>query len=268
MKTVIMLAVAASIVLAPVPAAAAPAMWNAARAPKSDGTSVNWSGYAAEGSGFTEVHASWKIPTVKPAAALATDATWVGIGGMSGADLIQSGTQGVTENNQVAYQAWIEMLPAASQPLSIAVRGEDTVSVDIVQRGAGKWRISFIDQSTGSSAHKDVEYTSSLSSAEWIEEAPTDQNGVMPLDGFGRVAFADAGAVKSGKAVGIAGSGAQPIAMVNAAGAVLAAPSKLNRDGNAFSVARSAVKTAGSVPGRMFDHLHGWTRGGSTQKKR
>src|SRR2546428_3477456 len=55
-------------------------------------TSSNWSGYAAAGGTFTAVSGTWIVPQVTAAVAGA-DATWIGIGGVSGRDLIQAGKQ-------------------------------------------------------------------------------------------------------------------------------------------------------------------------------
>src|SRR3989344_2656482 len=51
------------------------------------GASFNWSGYAAHGT-YTGVSGSWSVPRVTSgASAVASEATWVGIGGITHTDL-------------------------------------------------------------------------------------------------------------------------------------------------------------------------------------
>ena len=61
----------------------------------SSSTSRNWSGYTATNGTFTSVAGSWTIPSPTGTGHTTVDATWVGIGGVSGTDLIQAGTQDV-----------------------------------------------------------------------------------------------------------------------------------------------------------------------------
>src|SRR5262249_35965619 len=85
-------------------------------------TSRNWSGYAANGGPYTGISGRWTVPQVASAnGASGVGATWVGIGGVKTKDLIQAGTQDSGSGRQNEYQAWIEMLPAASQQIPLAV---------------------------------------------------------------------------------------------------------------------------------------------------
>ena len=86
-----------------------------------------------------------------------------------------------------------------------------------------------------------MHYASSLSSAEWIEEAPSGPNGVVPLDNFGSVAFSSASAVQNGQTVNLSQAGAQPITMLNGSSQPLAVPSGIGSDGSSFSVARTSA---------------------------
>src|SRR6266508_2474298 len=85
-------------------------------------TSSNWSGYIASGGTYTSVTGTWIVPTVS-ATSGGADATWVGIGGVTGTDLIQAGTQAtVTGSGAVSYSAWTEILPDYSRtaPLDVS----------------------------------------------------------------------------------------------------------------------------------------------------
>jgi hypothetical protein len=88
------------------------APWNAGRIPLGSGQSRNWSGYVATGGSFTSVAGTWTVPALSTRQAFASDATWVGIGGVSSSDLIQAGTEETTSRSgQVGYNAWVETLP-------------------------------------------------------------------------------------------------------------------------------------------------------------
>jgi hypothetical protein len=225
--------------------------------PSAQNTSHNWSGYAATGGSYTGVTGTWTVPQLAPAGAPGVGATWVGIGGVSNRDLIQAGTQDVASGTgQSQFQAWIEMLPAPSQQVPLVVAPGDSVTVSITQQGAGSgmWQIAFKNNTSGQTYQTTVRYASSLSSAEWIEEAPSGPNGVVPLDNFGSVAFSSASAVQNGQTVDLSRAGAQPITMLNSSSQPLAVPSGIGSDGSSFSVARTAAPatppaTTGRRPG-------------------
>src|SRR5205807_6450332 len=111
----------------------------------------------------------------------------------------------------------------------------------IAQQSAGTWQIAFKNNTSGQTYQTSVHYTSSLSSAEWIEEAPSGPNGVVPLDNFGSVAFSSASTVQNGQTVDLSQAGAQRITMLNSSGQQLAVPSGIGSDGSSFSVARTSA---------------------------
>lgn len=158
---------------------------NPGQLPSRGGTaySLNWSGYAVTpGSGITSVTSTFIVPTaglLPPGFA----GTWTGIGGYTTQDLIQAG---VSENSLVSnpltgpqYYAWYELLPGGetqisgcSQDPNCAVSPGQQISVTISNAGANTWDIAMSDAGHWSYS-KEVTYTSSESSAEWILEAPT-----------------------------------------------------------------------------------------------
>ena len=239
--------------------------------PASSDTSYNWSGYVATAGQtavgqtakqFTSVSGTWTIPTVAPASSTEADTAWVGIGGVTTQDLIQAGTQAVTNpNGTVSYQAWYETLPQTTSPLNINVDPGDSVSVTIAETSVNEWLVSFRDNTTGQSASQNLAYNSSLSSAEWIEEMPLNGNVFVPLDNFGAISFSGATAVENGNTVTISGAGAQPLSMVTNADQALATPSAIGADGESFTVTRSSVP-AGATGGEGFTVPQGrpWRR--------
>ena len=76
---------------------------------------------------------------------------------------------------------------------------------------------------------------------EWIEEAPTGRNGILPIDNFGKVAFSDATAIANGENQNLNQVGARPIALLNAQRQPLAVPSPIGTDGQSFGVERTSA---------------------------
>jgi hypothetical protein len=213
------------------------------RVPRGQNTSQNWSGYAATGGTFTAVTGTWTVPNFSPDSPTGADAAWVGIGGVDTRDLIQAGTQQtVSRSGSTRYEAWVETLPQASHPVPLTVNPGDSVTVAITQlpQTREQWRVSLKNNTTGKTYEVTERYTSSMSSAEWVEEAPSSGRGrQIPLDNFGTVNFSQATAVKDGKTITVADAKAQAITMVGRGGLQLAKPSPLGADGASFSVTRS-----------------------------
>lgn len=205
--------------------------------PARTGQSHNWSGYAATGGTYTAVSGTWTVPQTTSDGSFGSEATWVGIGGVRSRDLIQAGTETTASNSgRVRYQAWIELLPRASHPVTLTVNPGDSVTVSISQQSGDQWAIAMKNNTTGQEYDTTVTYQSSLSSAEWVEEAPSGGRRVLPLDNFGSIQFTGGSATKDGKTVTIAGAGARPITMIDASGQPIATPSSLGADGSSFTV--------------------------------
>jgi hypothetical protein len=216
--------------------------------PLGPGESRNWSGYAATGGKFTSVTGTWTVPQPSAGSVTATAATWVGIGGAQSHDLIQAGTEEtVPTAGSVRYSAWIEMLPSASHRVALQVSPGDSVTVTIAQQSAGNWLISMLDNTTGQKYQTTVQYSSSLSSAEWIEEAPSGGRRVLPLENFGTIQFSATSAIKDGKTLSLAQLGAKAITMIDNRGQAIATPSTLASSGNGFSITRGS-STAPVLP--------------------
>jgi hypothetical protein len=207
------------------------------------GQSRNWSGYSASGGNFTAVSATWTVPKVTSPGGFSSDATWVGIGGERSRDLIQAGTEAsIGRSGQPSYQAWIEMLPGTSRPVSLDVSAGDSVTVSITNQGKDQWQIALVNNTTGKRYETTETYTSSFSSADWIEEAPSGGRRTLPLDDFGTVTLTKGSTVKDGKRMTIAQAGARSVTMIDASGRAIATPSSLSQDGDGFSVQRTNVQ--------------------------
>src|SRR5438093_8091324 len=221
--------------------------------PDNQNTSHNWSGYAATGGNYTSVTGTWSVPQCSADGSFGIDAAWVGIGGVRSRDLIQAGTQQtVSGSGSTQYEAWVETLPRASRPVPLRVHAGDSITVSITEQSADQWLIEFSNNTTGQTYQQTQQYTSSHSSAEWVEEAPSaGRGGVLPLSNFGSIDFKDGTAAKDGQTVTIAGADAAPITMLSGNNQALAVPSALGQDGASFSVARTdAPATATRATGR------------------
>jgi hypothetical protein len=180
------------------------------RGPRNEFNTSNWSGYAIgsyqNGSKYTSASATWAVPAVtfgqtQSGTNEEYSATWVGIGGFclnalcSAVDrtLIQLGTsQYVSSSGQTSYFAWYEMLPANPVQISINVNPGDKISASLQCESAcsGKrqnWKLSMTNNTTNQTWSHTFSYSSSLASADWIEEAPASSGGVLPLADFGVV---------------------------------------------------------------------------------
>jgi peptidase A4-like protein len=212
-------------------------------------SSSNWSGYAASGGTFTSVTATWTVPTVS-ATASGADATWVGIGGLTTNDLIQAGTQAMVDGSgTVEYSSWIEMLPQSSRNVPLSVSAGDSVTVTITQQSGNDWLIAMKNNTTNATYNVTVQYDSSNSSAEWVQEAPSVGRGLVSLDLFGTVQFSGASAVRDGKTMSVSALGAKAITMINRQGQAIAQPSTITSDGSGFTVARTDATSSPSNGG-------------------
>ncbi|MGE5298263.1 MAG: G1 family glutamic endopeptidase [Acidobacteriaceae bacterium] len=206
-------------------------------------SSLNWSGYAATTGNFTAVSGTWTVPEAKPGQTgnISADAAWVGIGGVLTHDLIQAGTQAIAyESGKVQYQAWYETLPQVSQPIPLSIKPGDSVTVTLTQTNSAEWSLVFNNDTTNRNFSTTLNYRSSLSSAEWMEEMPsTIANNFIPLNNFGTINFTSGWAMKDGDKVNIRDSSAQAVSMNDGYGNLLAAPSVFNSTGTGFSVVQA-----------------------------
>lgn len=205
-------------------------------------TSTNWSGYLATSGTFSAVSAAWTVPTITGAGGTeSADSTWVGIGGVTSGDLVQVGTYNIVEpGGQVDTQAFYELLPALSQAIpAMTVSQGDSITAGVSEVSAGQWQIHIADSTTGQSFNTTVAYSSSHSSAEWIEEDPSSSfRHLIPLDNFGTAQFSGGTAVVNGSATTISGSNSLPVTMVDRNGQNIAIPSVISGGGSGFSVSR------------------------------
>ena len=204
--------------------------------------SNNWAGYATSSGTYNGVSGTWTIPQFSASNSAGMDATWVGIGGVNSQDLIQAGTQEqASGSGQMMYSAWVETLPQPSQPVKLAVYAGDSITVSLAEQSPNTWQITLADNTTGQSQQVTGQYQSSHSSAEWIEEAPSGQRGLAPLDNFGTVSFSGSTAQSSGQQLNLEQTDASAVELFGANRQPLVTTSAVGSDGASFSVTRTST---------------------------
>jgi hypothetical protein len=156
--------------------------------------SLNWSGYAVVGRGFTSVTGEWVVPAVTPSKGSTYSSSWLGIGGLFGnSNLIQTGTEQDFVDGAASYDAWWEILPAGETAISrgtIDVQPGDvmTASISLPCDGA-LWTITITDMTRRQSFTTQKYYGGQRSSAEWIEEATLVGGRIAQLAHIGTTVF-------------------------------------------------------------------------------
>ena len=236
----------------------------------------NWSGYAASGTTYSAVTASWTVPTLTcPSGQADTlSSQWVGIDGVNDATVEQDGTEADCTGTTASYGAWYEMYgdsvvhrgaavtlgqqqtdaPWQCTPLSLAgcpVAAGDAMTASVSVSASDVWTIYMQDKTSPRAWTFSTTFNWTApeeSSAEWIVERPEvctgeDQCGITPLANFGTVQFTNATATTTSGAQSIRALGSEPIEMVSSStdSTLLASPGALSSPGGSgFTDAWSA----------------------------
>jgi hypothetical protein len=192
------------------------------------GLSANWTGWAsyaglaglAQKGSVSYATGDWVVPAVKCDASDDDSSVWVGIDGLYSGFVEQVGTQQSCKGGVASYKAWWEMYPAPKQPINLAVKPGDTVRGEVTYAGNGQFVLAVTNLSTGQSFKTTQSNPNALrQTAEWIVEAPYNNNGVVPLANFGSVTFDNGQATINGKTGPIAKSGL--LSLLNTQGATM-----------------------------------------------
>ena len=201
----------------------------------------NWSGYAATGTTYSAVTASWHVPTLTcPSGQPNTfSSQWVGIDGVNDATVEQDGTEADCTGTTASYGAWYEMFGdsavsgGAAVPITSGCTGlaschvgaNDLITATVSVAGNGSWTLSMNDATSPDVWAFTITISAPTtapgrSSAEWIVERPEVctspvQCGITPLADFGTVQFTNATATTTNGAQSIAALGGVPIEMVS-----------------------------------------------------
>jgi hypothetical protein len=129
-----------------------------------ESSSSNWGGYVQNGpsAGIEQVQGRFSV-TSEPSGADQM-ASWLGIGGWNGQNLIQTG---VDDNN---HMTWVEMLPQSPVYLFGVNDGDYLYGLISYDHGTGKWYVEIDDETTGNYWVNEYSYSPDQTSAEWIVE--------------------------------------------------------------------------------------------------
>jgi hypothetical protein len=122
---------------------------------------------------------------------------WVGIDGFSDSSLIQAGIQEYpdpSDTDLFYIVPWWEILPANQTNISgLTIAPGNSITVNIGQLSGTTWAITLKDDSTGQNFTTDQSYSADLSSAEWIVEAPEDNESPTQLADYSATGFSGMG---------------------------------------------------------------------------
>jgi hypothetical protein len=234
--------------------------------------STNWFGYNAgileRGTLFNSVTADWMVPTASQHAAgqAESSATWIGIGGgcldagcgINDATLIQTGTeQDVDASGHATYSSWWELVPVPAVTISnMSVSPGDHIHASVAETApdTGLWTITLKDVTKNESFSTTVPYTSTHSTAEWIEETPltigSSGTGQASLPNLTATEFT--GATVNGASAKL--TPAEELQLIDSSGKAIGTPSAPNAQSNGFAACAwatsCALPTAGPVQTR------------------
>jgi len=164
-------------------------------------SSSNWSGYAATGSTFTKVSASWVQPTGHCGSGTTYSSFWIGLDGDGSSTVEQTGSEVDCSGGSPQYYSWYEMYPAYPVNFSNTVRPGDHFTSTITASSSKTFTLVLTDSTQGWTRTVTKSLSSAaLASAEVIAEAPSSSSGVLPLTNFGTVSFS--GATANGQSIG------------------------------------------------------------------
>lgn len=203
-----------------------------------NGTSSNWSGYAAFGSNgsFNNVSASWTQPAVTCGAQNTYSSYWVGLDGYNNSTVEQLGTESDCSNGVPSYYAWYEMYPKRGYYINMTIHANDNMTASVTYNGSGRFTLSIKDLTSGKSFSTTQRANSAKrASAEVIVEAPYS-GGTLPLANFGTANFTNA--LANGNPLG-GSSNLDAITMQNPYG-MTSTPSSFDTTNKNFSVVWSS----------------------------
>jgi len=178
------------------------------------GTSTNWSGYAAYGApgSFQNVSATWTQPAVSCTSQNTYSSYWVGLDGYNTSTVEQIGTEADCSSGAPRYYSWYETYPRPSYFASVAVVPTHTYSASVTAGARGSYVLTLTDVTTGKSFGTSQKLNQARgASAEVVVEAPWS-GGVLPLANYGTVGFT--GSKANGVGIGTFPN-VDPITMLN-----------------------------------------------------
>lgn len=199
-----------------------------------NGTSTNWSGYAAYNGTASDVKGSWVVPGVTCGSQNTYSSAWVGIDGYNDGSVEQTGTEQDCINGVASYYAWYEMYPKPGYRIPLNVNVGDVITGEVKYQN-GTFVLTLASSNGGNFSTSQKSGKAKRLSAEWIMEAPYS-GGVLPLANFGTANYSASNATLSGNSGTISSFTNDQINMVNSNGQLKDQTSSLSPDGSSFSV--------------------------------
>lgn len=215
-----------------------------------EGTSLNWSGYAAATkiskpakNSVSSVSGSWVVPALTSSFHDTYSSIWVGIDGYASETVEQIGTGHDWVTGGQHNYAWFEMFPREAYLINdFPVDIGDIISAEVKYIEKDIFKLSLFNLTKQVFTVIPSRYTkvknAKRSSAEWVVEAPSDGVDVLPLANFVTALFMDCVATINGKTGSISDSHWEfdKIVMKWENDIVRAVPSSLKDKGMKFSV--------------------------------
>src|SRR5258706_2003241 len=164
--------------------------FHAPRIKLKNGTSSNWSGYAAltnlsnpQSNAVSDVKGTWTVPSVDCSVVSGNSysSVWIGIDGYSDNSVEQTGTEQDCLNGQASYYAWYEMYPKFGYKVNLPVSAGNSIISEVQYIGNNRFVLSLTNTSNNTHFTTTQKARASRESAEWIVEAPSSSGGVLPL---------------------------------------------------------------------------------------
>ena len=216
--------------------------------PLKNGTSGNWSGYAAatnlhnpKKDSVTKVTGTWIVPSVTATPQNGYSSIWVGIDGYTSSTVEQLGTEQDWASGRQSNYAWFEMYPNESyEIMGFPVDVGDSITATVAYVALNTFSLSIMNNTKKVFFTIPQSYTKSSvaqrSSAEWIIEAPS-LNTVLPLAHFSTIFFSNCATTISNTNGTVQNRAWQTdaITMATQTGVTKSAPSALSANGTSFS---------------------------------
>src|ERR1700753_33245 len=153
-------------------------------------TSTNWSGYVLTGGSgaFTSVSSSWTEPAASCSSGTQYAAFWVGLDGDNSDSVEQTGSDSDCSGGTPDYYGWYEMYPADPVYFTNPVAPGDSMSASVTVSGTN-YTLTLTDSTQGWTQTENETGSFSNSSAEVITEAPSSEEGPLPLADFGTINY-------------------------------------------------------------------------------
>jgi hypothetical protein len=204
-----------------------------------DVTSTNWAGYADTGSSFSKVSASWTEPSATcSGSSEQLAAFWVGIDGYSSSSVEQDGTIIECDRGQLFQFTCWEMYPTnAIQVVGETLAAGDAITSTVTRSGTS-YTLTVTDSTHTANSFTKTETCSNCAntSAEWIAEAPSSGNSIVPLADFGSWTASNASVTEGSTAGTISSFTDDQLTMTDSSNRTKALPGSLNSGGNSFPV--------------------------------